>query len=120
MDNFIISVSTDGNSGYNKKDNDAFLGYSHEFLESCFDSAVNKISKFDKVYWISNFLHIIKLLRKYLIKGNIRSTTEKVFNAITVENLLKIGLPLNDKSDISFMNDFYPFRLFGITNSLLL
>ena len=110
MDIFIIAVAMDNDSGYNKEDNDTFLEYFHEFLEKGFDAAVQKISQFDKVYWISDFLHIIKLARKYLIKGNItiRSTTDKVFNPITLENLLKIGLPLNDKSDISFMKDFYP------------
>ena len=79
MDIFIIAVATDNDSGYNKEDNDTFLEYFHEFLEKGFDATVHKISQFDKVYWISDFLHIIKLARKYLIKGNItiRSTTDK-------------------------------------------
>ncbi|KAK8843059.1 hypothetical protein M9Y10_025249 [Tritrichomonas musculus] len=79
MDIFIIAVAMDNDSGYNKEDNDTFLEYFHEFLEKGFDATVHKISQFDKVYWISDFLHIIKLARKYLIKGNItiRSTTDK-------------------------------------------
>ena len=66
---------------------------------------------------VGDFLHIIKLARKHFIKCNItiRSTTEKVFNEII---LLKKVLSLNDKSDISFMKDFYPLKIFDIAKAL--
>lgn len=67
-------------------------------------------------------LHIIKLARKYLIKGNItvKNKIGKTFNRSTLEEELHLGLSFNDVSSLSFIKDFYPIQIFDISNLITL
>lgn len=118
----IISVATDGDDGYNSKTNETFLKYIEEFEKKGFQSAVDKIEKLNDILWLSDMLHIIKLARKYIIKGNVtvKSVLEKTFNSASLEEELNLGLPLTDKSSFSFMQDFYPLKIFDLKNLLTL
>lgn len=118
----IISVATDGDEGYDFKADETFSKYITEFEQNGFLGAIEKVEKLKEIFWISDLLHLVKLARKYIIKGNVtvKNVLTKTFNRITLENDLNLGLPLTDVSSISYMQDFYPLKIFDINNLMKL
>lgn len=89
-----------------------------EFIKNGFDAAVKKVANSDQIIWIGDSLHILKLARKYIIKGNmtIHNHLGNSFDNCSFEFILHLGLPLQDISDLSFMKDIYPIKIFYIKN----
>lgn len=65
--NYKKIVSTDGDTGYNKKSYETFYKYISFFEKDGVLTTIENIINTDDVYWISDFLHIFKLARKRLI-----------------------------------------------------
>lgn len=118
----ITAVATDGDDGYNKMADDTFSKYIDEFEQKGFETAVEKIENLNEILWLSDMLHILKLARKYIIKGNItvKNTLEKTFNSESLEKELQLGLSLTDSSSFSYMQDFYPLHIFDLKNLMKL
>ena len=114
----IKIVATDGDTGYNKKSYETFSKYISIFEKDGFLATIENIIYSDEVFWISDFLHILKLARKRLIQCSItvKNSVEHVFSNKTIEAVLKLGSVLTDESGNGFMKDFYPLKLFSFEN----
>lgn len=114
----IKIVATDGDTGYNKKSYETFSKYISIFEKDGFLATIENIIYTDEVYWISDFLHILKLARKRLIQCSItiKNSVEHVFLNKTIESVLNLGSVLTDESSNGFMKDFYPLKLFTFEN----
>lgn len=118
LKNFQISVkviATDGDDGYNLKARQTFAKYISIFESQGFDEAIKCIQDIDDIFWIGDFLHIVKLGRKQIIKSpvSVRNNLEKTFTHQSLENYLHLGSPLTDESSASFMRDSYPLKIFN-------
>lgn len=77
----IKAISTDGDTGYNQKSNEFFEKYISIYKEKGFLQAVAQVNSIQEIVWISDFLHILKLGRKHLIKCDltIKNSFENIF-----------------------------------------
>ena len=118
----VRAVATDGDPGYNRFAEETFEHFITIFEREGYDAAVEFISQSDIIFWISDFLHLIKIARKRIIKGpmTIRTTLTDFFTNESLEEILNLGIPLTDKSSIGYMKDFYPLKLFSLENCLKL
>lgn len=120
---FVKAVATDGDSSYNTNASETFSVYIKNLEENVFFSAVESIqTSTNVILYISDFLHLLKLARKRIIKCSvtIRTQLKHIFNYNSLEKFLNLGIALNDISSISFMKDYYPLQIFSIENSLII
>lgn len=123
LDIIVTTIATDGDTGYNSKAKETFSKYISVFLQKGFLKAVEHIQNSnDEVFWISDFLHLLKLARKQFIKGSItiRNSIKNLFSNYTLENILHLGSPLIDVSSLSFMKDYYAIKIFNLKNVIKL
>lgn len=64
----VISISTDWDSCYNQKSIEFLEKYIKTFEKDSFLTAITSIISIKDQFLISDFLHIIKIARKHLIK----------------------------------------------------
>lgn len=72
--------------------------------------------------WLSDFLHLLKLARKQIIKGpvTVRSLIRNLISNESLERDLHLGAPLIDTTHLSFMKDYYAIKIFNIENIIKL
>ncbi|KAK8892030.1 Transposase protein [Tritrichomonas musculus] len=118
----IKLIATDGDTKYNSKSQQTFSKYIGEFIQNGFLSAIQKVENSEETFWISDFLHLLKLARKQFIKGpiTIRNTIKHVFTNKSLEDDLKLGAPLIDTTSLSYMKDFYAIKIFSLENVIKL
>ena len=118
----IKLIATDGDTKYNSKSQQTFSKYIGEFIQNGFLSAIQKVENSEETFWISDFLHLLKLARKQFIKGpiTIRNTIKHVFTNKSLEDDLKLGAPLIDTTSLSNMKDFYAIKIFSLENVIKL
>ena len=112
----IKLIATDCDTKYNSKSQQTFSKYIGEFIQNGFLSAIQKVENSEETFWISDFLHLLKLARKQFIKGpiTIRNTIKHVFTNKSLEDDLKLGAPLIDTTSLSNMKDFYVIKIFTL------
>lgn len=118
----IKLIATDGDTKYNSKSQQTFSKYIGEFIQNGFLSAIQKVENSEETFWISDFLHLLKLARKQFIKGPIiiRNTIKHVFTNKSLEEDLALGAPLIDTTSLSYMKDFYAIKIFSLENVIKL
>ena len=113
-------VSCDGDSYYTK-----FFTEQFDEIISIFKSENrNDLSKYfenKKYIWITDPLHIFKNGRTKIMNNKVVINPEvpgKYVNAEKINDVLKIGPILTDKSSVGKLRDCYPVSLFTFNNSI--
>ena len=70
-----------------------------------------------KSFYISDLLHLVKLVRKRILKEPI-IISESLNSKFTKDTISQLGLILDDDSSLGFMKKYYPLKLFSIRNTL--
>ena len=109
-------TSTDGDRFFNGEHEDAFLLYK-EILESggSIDEILEIVKKTisEKLWPISDILHILKNTRVTMLFRNIGLSLLNNFNPDELNEFISIKSCLNDKTSQGSMKDSYPLTIFG-------
>jgi hypothetical protein len=114
----ILSVASDGDRSYIPYQKDLFDRYEDRIdksLEEITDFLFNRGDHIPQLWWIADLLHVLKCQRCRL-KNNVFIIPGKMFNAQSLNKILKLRHALTDLEGSSRMNDILAIELFSLDN----
>ena len=113
-------LATDGDSGYNHLHETMFSSWFSDFQRKGLEETWDKLKGPDVI--VGDFLHLLKNARGRMINGSITMNLDGKFSftASDMNNVLKLGSPLTDKTSTGKMKDTYPLEIFTLKHFMTL
>lgn len=113
----VLYKATDGDKGYMEWHREFFNKWWQLYRTNGIDAIFDLVNSCTEIP-IADPLHIGKNMRSRIINGfvSVRTDGNDPFTASDVEQILKLGETLTDKSSTGKMKDFYVLELFNFPN----
>lgn len=112
-------IATDGDHGYHELHNQMFDRWWPKFCSEGVDETLKALKNDDNTV-IADFLHLLKNARSRFLNNRVSLSPDGVdsFSAEDLNNALKLGNSLTDKSSKGRMRDSYVLEIFTLDNFL--